>query len=234
MTSLTWAAQVAAALTESSPRQIGAVPVVYPLLEALQVRQTINALRWTRADIDLGRVVEVLTLNRLLAPRPLYHVGAWADQTVVVTMFDLAARQLYDQRFGRALDNLHPILAEAWTQLAARAVQQEGVDVSVLHWDTTSVYLEGEYDESDLAEYGRSSDHRPDNKQVKLGLDVTSRERMPLLYYLLPGATADITTPVPNLTAIAAFLQRPECATLAEHPLVVGDCQTPAPTAGAV
>ncbi len=113
-------------------------------------------------------------------------------------------------------------------------VQQEGVDLSVLHWDTTAIYLEGEYDESDLAAYGHSRDHR-DNKQVKVGLDVTSRERVPLLYRLLNGATADVSTPVPNLAAIAAFLRQPECATLAVHPLVVGDCKmiTPAAVAAA-
>ena len=231
----TWAAQLAAALAESSPRQVGVVPLIYPLLEALRIRETINRLCWTKAEIDIGRLVEVLTLNRLAAPLPLYRVGEWADQTVVVPMFGLTAGQLYDQRFGRALDDLHPVLAKAWTQLAAQAVQQEGVDLSVLHWDTTTVYLEGEYDESEFAEYGHSSDGHADNKQVKLGLDVTSRERVPLLYYLLPGAVADASTAVPNLHAIAAFLERPECAGLAVRPLVVGDGKmlTPAAVAAA-
>jgi hypothetical protein len=150
MTPPNWATQVAAALTESSPRQVGAVPLVYPLLEALQVRETINALRWSRADIDLGRVVEVLLLNRLMSPQPLYHVGEWAAQAVIVPMFGVQAQQLYDQRLGRALDELHAFLGEAWQRCAVRAIQQEGIDLSVLHWDTTSVYLEGEYDESDL------------------------------------------------------------------------------------
>jgi transposase len=235
MSSPTWAAQMAAAITESTPRQVGVVPLVYPLLEALRVRETINALRWSKADIDLGRLVEVLLLNRLMSPQPLYHVGEWANQTVVVPMFGLHVEQLYDQRFGRGLDELHPFLGEAWLQLAAGAVQHEGVDLGVVHWDTTSVYLEGAYDESDLAEYGRSSDGHPDNPQVKLGLDVTSRDCVPLLYQLLAGATADITTPVPHLKALAAFLQRPECAASAVQPLVVGDCKmiTPASVAAA-
>lgn len=234
-TSLTWAERVAAATVQCTPRQIGGVPVLYPLLEELRVRDTINALRQTRADIDLGRLVEVLTLNRLLAPQPLYRVGQWAAQTVVVSMFGLAVQKLYDQRFGRGLDDLHPLLEEAWVILAARAVQQEGIDLSVVHWDTTSVYLEGEYEDSELAAYGHSSGRRAGNKQIKVGLDVTSRERMPLLYQLLNGSTADITTPVPNLAAIAAFLRRPECAGLAVRPMVVGDCKmiTPAAVAAA-
>ena len=235
MSDATWASRVAAATAQSTPRQVGAISVVYPLLEALHVRETINALRWTKADIDLGRLVEVLTLNRLLAPQPLCHVGEWADLTVVAPMFGLDAQQLYDQRFGRALDELHPFLGEAWVAIAARVVQQEGVDLSVLHWDTTTIHLEGEYDDSELAAYGHSSDHHTENKLVKAGMDVTSRERVPLLYYLLNGATSDITTPVPNLAAIAAFLRRPECAAVAVRPLVVGDCKmiTPAAVAAA-
>jgi len=235
MKSLTWAEQVAAASTGSIPRQVGAIPVVYPLLETLQVRQTINGLASTGAEIDLGRVVEVLTLNRLLAPRPLNHVGEWVEQTVVATMFGLDVSQLYDQRFGRALDNLQPILAEAWVELVSQALRQEKIDIGVIHWDTTSIYLEGDYEGSDLAAYGHSSDKLSDHKQIKIGLDVTSRARIPLLYGLLPGNRADNTTPVPNLSRIATFLERPECAALAIRPLVVGDCKmiTPAAVAAA-
>jgi transposase len=231
MKSCNWAEQMSTALTDSFPCQVGAIPVVYPLLETLRVRQTINGLRMSGADIDLGRVVEVLVLNRLLTPRPLKHVGEWVGQSVVATMFGLDVSQWYDQRFGRALDNLHPVLAEAWVQLVSRAVRQEKIDLGVLHWDTTSIYLEGEYEASELAAYGHSSEGRSDHKQVKIGLDVTSRERIPLLYCLLAGNKADISTPVPNLTNIATFLQRPECTLLRPRPIVVGDCKMITPAA---
>lgn len=231
VTSLTWAEQVARASTGSIPRQVGAIPVLYPLLEALQVRQIINGLGMSGADIDLGRVVEVLTLNRLLAPRPLNHVGEWVEQSVVAGMFGLDVSQLYDNRFGRALDNLQPLLAEAWLELISRVVRQEKIEIEVLHWDTTSIYLEGEYERSDLAAYGHSSEGRSDHKQVKIGLDVTSRERIPLLYWLLSGNQADITTPVPNLTRIATFLKRPEGSGVPPRPVVVGDCKMVTPAA---
>jgi transposase len=235
MQSSNWAEQMETALAGSVVRQVGALPVLYPLLESLGVRQTINGLRMTGADIDLGRMVEILTLNRLLSPQPLNHVGEWVAQSVVATMFGLDVSQLYDQRFGRALDNLQPVLAEAWLQLVGRAVCQEKIDVGVLHWDTTSIYLEGEYEGSQLASYGHSSERRSDHKQVKIGLDVSSRERIPLLYRLLAGRRADVTTPVPNLNHIAAFLERPECVWLRSRPIVVGDCKmiTPAAVAAA-
>ncbi len=232
---LTWADRIAVATVQTTTRQVGAVPIMYPLLKELRVRETINALRQTRADIDLGRLVEVLTLNRLMSPQPICRVGKWAAETVVASMFGLEESKLYDHRFGRGLDDLHLILGEAWVALAARAVQQEGLDLGVVHWDTTSICLEGKYDDSKLAAYGRSSKGGFSDKLVKIGLDVSSRERVPLLYRLLNGAASDVTTPVPNLGAIAAFLQRSECAEVAVQPMVVGDCKmiTPAAVAAA-
>lgn len=231
MKSQSWAEQMARVSTGAIARQVGAIPLLYPILEGLGVRQTINGLNMTGAEIDLGRMVEVLTLNRLVAPRPLNHVGEWVGQSVVGRMFGLNVSQLYDKRFGRVLDNLQPILAQAWVEIVSRALRQEKIEIEVLHWDTTSIYLEGEYEGSGLAAYGHSSDKRSDHKQVKIGLDVTSREQMPLLYRLLSGNRADNTTPVPNLKRIATFLERPECAGLTMRPLVVGDCKMVTPVA---
>ena len=94
MSSSTWAECVASAIRQSSPRQVGAVPLVYPLIEKLQIRETINTLRWSKAEIDFGRVLEVLLLNRLLSPQPLYQIGEWAEQTVIPDMFRLPVEQL--------------------------------------------------------------------------------------------------------------------------------------------
>jgi len=62
------AGQVGPAIKALYPRQMGALPLLYPILNDLQVRQTVNELAPTEADIDLGRIVVLLTLNRLLAP----------------------------------------------------------------------------------------------------------------------------------------------------------------------
>lgn len=116
---------------------------------------------------------------------------------MIPCVFSLLVAQLYDNRLGRAMDALYPVIGEAWSRLAARAVRQEGVDLSAVHWDITSFYFEGEYTDSDLARYGHSRDHRSEAKQANLGLSVTSRDRMPLLYRVLAGNTDDRTTPVP-------------------------------------
>lgn len=225
------AEQLGRAITSVRPRQIGAVPLVLPVLTDLQVRQTTNVLVPGQADIDLGRIVILLTLNRLLAPQPLYHVQEWLAETVLPQVLDIAPEQAYDNRLGRALDRLHPYLGELWAGLASRAIQVYNLDLNVLHWDITSIYFEGAYTDSELAAYGYSRDHRPDTKQVNLEVDVTHDGYVPVLYHVLPGNTADITRPVPHLQALLRFLARPELADRRLRPMLVSDSKMVTPEA---
>lgn len=211
--------------------QVGAVPLLYPILEELGVQTEVNDLRPSKADIDLGRLGLLLTLNRLMSPQPLYKVGEWASQTVLPQILSLSVAQLYDNRLGRAMDALYPIIGEVWCRLVSRAVLQTGIDLSAVHWDTTSFYFEGAYDHSELARYGYSPDQHTEAKRAKLGLSVTSRERLPLIYRVMAGNVDDRTTPVPHLQALLDFLSRPELRRLGVHPLIISDGKMVTPAA---
>ena len=231
MTERTMAEAFEAALGSRTTRQIGALPVVYPILETLGLREIVNTLCYTRADIDLGRIAELLTLNRLLAPQPLCWVKRWASDTVLPEMLDMPVGKLYDNRLGRALDNLHPDLGEIWASVAARAVTTYQVDLSIVHWDITSFFFEGEYTASELLRRGYSRDKRPDAKQANLGLDVSHEDEIPFLYWLLPGNRQDDQTAVPHVKALKAFLARPELAELSVRPIIVSDSKMVTPEA---
>ncbi len=202
---------------------MGALPVLYPILRELDVRDTTNALVPSEADIDLGRIVLLLALNRLLAPQPLYHVQDWLSGHVLEQVLGVPVAKAYDNRLGRALDRLHPHLAELWARLITRAIAVYELDLSVLHWDITSIYFEGAYTDSHLATYGCSRDHRPDTKQVNLEVDVTHDGYTPVRYEVLAGNTADITRPVPHLEALLRLFSRPELAERKLRPLLVSD-----------
>lgn len=225
------AEQLGQALTALHPRQVGAIPLVYPILRELQVCQTTNDLVSSQADIDMGRIVLLLTLNRLLAPQPLYHVADWLGDTVLPQVLNIAPEKVYDNRLGRALDCLYPHLGELWARLVSRAVQIYDLDLGVLHWDITSIYFEGAYTDSELATYGYSRDQRPDTKQVNLEVDVAHDGYVPVLYQALSGDTADITRPQPHLHALLRFLARPELAERRFRPILVSDCKMVTPGA---
>jgi transposase len=210
---------------ESRTLLVGAMPLLYPTIAALGLRDTVNGICPTEADLDQGVVVLAMVLNRLIAPQPLYRVDRWLAGTILPVALDLPLAKLYDQRLGRALDALHPHLGEIWAQLVIRAIQVWQLDLSILHWDITSLYFRGAYTDSRLIRYGYSRDHLPDTKQINLEADVTHCTRVPVGYHLLPGQTADITRPVPHLDALLRFLARPELAALQLHPVLVSDCK---------
>jgi hypothetical protein len=85
----TQAEQLGRQLITVRPRQIGALPLIYPILSDLTLRQIVNAVVPSQADIDLGQIVVLLTLNRLLAPQPLYHVQVWLAETVLPQLLGL-------------------------------------------------------------------------------------------------------------------------------------------------
>jgi transposase len=211
------------AIQQSRTLQLGALPLFYPILETLGLRDFVNTLRPTEADLDLGLVTLVLVLNRLMAPAPLSWVDRWLGQTAVAAALGVSPAKLYDQRLGRALDAIYPHLGEIWARLVVRAIQVWKLDLNVLHWDITSFYFTGAYTKSELLRRGYSRDHRPDTKQVNLEADVTHGTRVPVGYRVLSGQTADITTPPEHLQVLLQFLARPELADFQFRPILVSD-----------
>jgi hypothetical protein len=133
------------------------------------------AERWCRRYALSG--IEDLQLHHL------YRAMGWVGEALP------AAEQPTDQRLGARCRK--DLIEE---RLFARR-RDLFTSLELVFFDTTSIYFEGEGGES-LGQYGYSKDHRPDLKQMVVGvvLDNTGR---PLCCFLLPGNTADITTLIP-------------------------------------
>jgi len=67
--------------------------------------------------------------------------------------------------------------------------------LDIVFFDTTSIYFEGEGGDH-LGAYGYSKDHRPDLKQMVVGV-VLDNQGCPICSELWPGNTADVKTLVP-------------------------------------
>lgn len=222
------AAALEAQLDRHLVRQLGAVPLLVPLVERLKVREVVNAHCHSQGtalpDLDLGRVVELLVFNRLLAPRPLVHVETWLAETALPELLGVDAAQCNDDRLARTLDELIPHLDALWQALIVGAVPTFQVDLAQLGYDLTSVSFCGDYDEAELITYGYSRDHRPDRKQVELATTVTITGGIPLDYRVLAGNVADRTTPVENLRRLQGILALlPPRDPQAPRPLVISD-----------
>ncbi|MDQ2829592.1 MAG: IS1634 family transposase [Chloroflexota bacterium] len=222
------AAALDATLDQTLVRTLGALPLLLPLCDQLGLRAVVNRRCYPDGgapeDIDLGRVVLVLVLNRLLAPQPLVHVERWLAGTMLPELLGLTAAQCNDDRLARALDALLPHLDALWQDLIVAALTRFDLDLRALCYDLTSLSFCGAYDEADLIRYGYSRDHRPDQKQVELATTVTAAGGVPLDYRVLAGNVADRTTPVENLRRLRGLLaQLPPRDPTQPAPVVVSD-----------
>lgn len=110
--------------------QLGAIPVLYALLETLQVRQIINRHCPTKGDVDHGTVALVLILNRLMFPLPLYQIADWVGRTVLVSILGIPAAKFNDDRLGRTLDALYSHLETLWLEVVEVAIRKADIDTS--------------------------------------------------------------------------------------------------------
>ena len=67
-----------------------------------------------------------------------------------------------------------------------------GADMSILFYDITSTYFEGT--KCPIAYFDYSRDHRPDKRQVVIGLVISKETKFPLRHWVFPGNTMDWST----------------------------------------
>src|SRR5487761_1515605 len=150
-------------------------------------------------DVWLGRVpwatmAAILVIARLCEPSSELHIAEdWYRRTALADLLGVAATRVTDDRLYRALDRLLPHQRALEGHLKQRLGELFALDYELLLYDVTSTYFEGQAAANALAQRGHSRDHRPDCKQVCIGLVVT-RDGMPLGYEVFAGNRTDITT----------------------------------------
>jgi len=215
-------AEVVAVLTRRCvARYLGALPVLYLLLDQMQVRPIINRYCPTASPVDHGAATLVLVLNRLVAPRPLYRVMDWLAQTVLSDSLGVPATKFNDDRLGRTLDAVAEHAQAIWQDIASQALLRYQIDVSVVFYDLTALVMTGDYPDSDLVDYGFAHNTPSDKQKLKLGLLATADGGLPCLFQLWSGRTADKATVQKNMEALRALLHRHGWDT--QQVLVVGD-----------
>ena len=202
-------AQCVDLLTHSQLRRhLGALPVLYALLEVLQVRDSINRHCPTAAEVDHGSVAVVLILNRLMAPRPLYQVADWLAQTVLVYSLGVPAAKFNDDRLGRTLDALQECQQEIWQDVVHRALIQAEIDLSLIFYDLTAFVVHGSYPDSQHVDFGFAHNTPMDKRKFKAGLNVAADGNLPTEYELWSGRVADLATVQENMERLCRLLKR--------------------------
>lgn len=147
-----------------------------------------------RADIPWAQMAAVLVIARLCEPASELHIAEdWFRRTALGDLLGIPDEKVNDDRLYRAHDHLLPHKEALEQHLKERLGTLFGLEYDLLLYDITSTYFEGMAAADPLAQRGYSRDHRPDCKQVLIGLVVT-RDGYPLGYEVFAGNRNDGTT----------------------------------------
>ena len=93
--------------------------------------------------------------------------------------------------------------------------------VEIVFFDTTSLYFEGEGDQ-ELPQRGHSKDHRPDLKQIVVGM-VLDHAGNPLCSTMWPGNTTDVTSLVPVVERLRKHFGVADVCIVADRGMISAD-----------
>jgi len=162
------------------------------------LRRLLNARKF---EFDVERAVFLTVLHRLMTSGSDRYCERWRRDYAVAGTEPLELHQPYramaflgepltDQSAASALaprcnkDLIEEDMFKTWRDLFS--------GLELVFFDTTSIYFEGEGGEA-LGERGFSKDHRPDLKQMVVGV-VINDEGRPICCEMWPGNTTDVKT----------------------------------------
>jgi transposase len=171
-------------------REAGPVHVGHQMWEKLQLTEILKEAGLNERACQL---TEVMTINRLVEPSSELATVEWLKRTALPDILgeDIvieSPRSLY-----RNMDRLHPARAKIEASLSERERTLFSLDDTVLLYDLTSTFFEGQSLKNDKAQHGYSRDNRPDCKQVVIGL-VVNAEGFPKGHEVFDGNRSDTTT----------------------------------------
>jgi Domain of unknown function (DUF4277)/Transposase DDE domain len=203
-------------------RMLGSLPLIADFARRLQIEASIERACPSRSNAQLSHAQVALAIlaNRLTQPKAMVHLLDWAKKWAVRETFGLDPDRLNDDRIARCLDALASKIDPIQGAVTVAAVREFDLDLSQLHWDLTSVVLQGEYPPE------RQDPNHPQPrygfggvdgcKQLRVGELVAADGGVPVWHASFDGNQADVGTVVAIMEAFRKQVCLPEC-------LVIGD-----------
>ena len=190
-------------------QRVGPDLVFGRLWESVQLGTIVRrALESRRFEFDVERAVYLTVLHRMFASGSDRAAERWRQAYRLPGTEALDLHHLYRAMafLGEPLDEKPGARVLSTPRCTKDWIEEQLFDqrrdlfstIDLVFFDTTSIYFEGEGGR-EIGQYGKSKDHRPDLKQMVVGLAL-DLDGWPLCCELWPGNTADVTTlrPVVN------------------------------------
>ena len=192
-------------VTRSS--RIGPGLIFQRLWETCSISQVLNALlKDRRFEFSVERAIFVTVLQRLFAPGSDRAAEKWKEDYTIAGAAGLGLHHLYRAMawLGEELPKDQQTGATPFAPRTIKDLIEEDLfarkrdlfsDLALVFFDTTSIYFEGEGGAT-IGQRGHSKDHRPDLKQMVVGI-VLDQHGNPICSELWPGNAADVKSLVP-------------------------------------
>ncbi|MBA7571514.1 hypothetical protein ES708_13278 [subsurface metagenome] len=172
----------------------GSILPVIALWHQLGLEQIIDCAVSEKVEIAVSRIALIQTANRFSEPGSKLACFRWYYRSLFCQMKNFVNfpededEQLHT--YYRALDYLCKAKENIEKQLYYRLLGY-GLDNSLILYDITSTYFEGE--QAEIGKKGFSRDKRGDLDQIVVGL-VMSRDGIPIAHHVFEGNRLDKTT----------------------------------------
>lgn len=195
------------AIESRAVRKLGPALVFDRLWRSLGIDQELARLLGGRKfDFAVERAVFLTVLHRLFASGSDRQAEQWQKEYVIEGTEGLSLHHLYRAMawLGEELPQSDQDGATPFSPRCTKELIEEGLfarrrelfsSLDVVFFDTTSIYFEGDGGES-LGRWGNSKDHRPDLKQMVVGV-VLDGDGRPVCCELWPGNTTDVKSLIP-------------------------------------
>jgi transposase len=210
---------------------MGAHPIIQRFIETLKIPEIIGTYiqQDQRLKLSVEQTLVVLIHNILSSPMPMYEIADWLAPLHEHSL-GLATAEvplIHDDRLGQALEAFYRGRhKDVFFRLALRAIKLFALDCSHIHQDTTTVTFSGKYagwTAREFMTYGKNKDHRPDLKQLVLGLSVCADGAVPLAHTIYNGNQSDDRLHPANHQRLRQLLQRSDFIYVADCKLATAE-----------
>jgi len=171
----------------------GDVAAQHKIFEKLDLCEIINKYSTKGGGkIDVGRLAEIMAINRNCDPCSRRKLPSWFEKTVLPILLNIKPSEINDKLFLRTF----PYLQEETTipiqkDIYDKITQTYGIKTEKIYYDITSSYFEGK--SCPLSKYGYNRDGINGKVQIVMGL-VVDQDGILITHSVHPGNTADVKT----------------------------------------
>lgn len=206
-----------ASIVERLWRECGIAEVLTDLLAA------------RRFDFSVERAIFLTVVHRLMAPGSDRAADRWRQDYAIPGTADLELHQLYRAMawLGEPLPTAQQAAATPFAPRTTKDLVEEALfarrrdlfsSLDLVFFDTTSLYFHGAGGDT-LGRHGHSREHRPDLKQMVVGM-LLDGEGRPVCTELWPGNTTDVTTLIPVVDRLKQTFQVREVCVVADRGMI--------------